>query len=257
MSRKADSPRPAVLLIAGSDSSAGAGLARDLGVLAQLGVDALCAVTAVTAQSDRRVAGVHHVPPDMVRAQIEAAFDKRAPDAIKIGMLGDCATVEAVASSLETRSNPPIVLDPVLSASCGGTLLDAEGLAALKARLLPQAAIVTPNVPEAAALLGEGPANDDAALVAQARRILELGAQAVLLKGGHAGGEEAADWLVLRDGSAQRIASPRVRATLRGTGCALASAIACGLARGERLPEACRRAKALVLAELRAVRVDH
>jgi len=257
MRRRADSVRPAVLVIAGSDSSGGAGLARDLRVLAQLAVDGLCAVTAVTAQSDGRVTAVHHVPPAMVRAQIEAAFETRAVDAIKIGMLGNRACVEAVAASVGMQPAIPVVLDPVLSSSSGGVLLDEGGITALKERLLPRATIATPNLPEAAVLLGEDPPADDAALVAQARRIVELGAQAVLLKGGHGAREEAVDWLVARGRPAERLASPRVRATLRGTGCALASAIACGLARGEPLLEACRAAKALVLAQLRAVAADH
>jgi hydroxymethylpyrimidine/phosphomethylpyrimidine kinase len=257
MRHRAHGVRPTVLVIGGSDSSAGAGLARDLRVLAQLGADALCAVTAVTAQSDGRVAGVHHVPPAMVRAQIETAFETRAAGAIKIGMLGNRACVEAVAASLQKRPTIPVVLDPVLSSSSGGTLLDADGLAALKEDLLPRATIVTPNLPEAAMLLGEEPPADDAALVAQARRILALGAQAVLVKGGHACGDEAVDWLVSCDRPAERLTSPRVRAMRRGTGCALASAIACALARGDSLLEACRLAKALVLAELEALAADH
>ncbi|MGH8261627.1 MAG: bifunctional hydroxymethylpyrimidine kinase/phosphomethylpyrimidine kinase, partial [Steroidobacteraceae bacterium] len=179
---------PVVLVIAGSDSSGGAGLARDVRTLADLGADALCAVTAVTAQSDRRVAAVHPVPPDIIRSQIEAAFETRAPDVVKIGMLVDRRTVEVVAAALESFAlgSGLIVLDPVLVSSSGGILLDDEGLAVLRERLLPRVTLLTPNVPEAAALLDEKPAASASALDAQAQRLLDLGPRAVLLKGGHA-----------------------------------------------------------------------
>ncbi len=257
--------RPAVLVIAGSDSSGGAGLARDVRTLADFGADALCVVTAVTSQSNRRVASIHHVPPAAVRAQIEAAFETREPGAVKLGMLGSRATVDAVAEGLRGHEALPWVLDPVLAASSGGALLDAEGIAAMKERLLPHATLVTPNIPEAAVLLDERPvvllderpADDEAALTAQARRILALGPRAVLLKGGHGRGDEAVDWLISQDRAPERIASPRIRAEQRGTGCALASAIAAQLALGESLGEACRRAKAYVVELLRAAARDH
>ncbi|MGB6451247.1 MAG: bifunctional hydroxymethylpyrimidine kinase/phosphomethylpyrimidine kinase [Steroidobacteraceae bacterium] len=260
--------RPAVLVIAGSDSSGGAGLARDLRTLADLGADALCVITAVTAQSNRRVLAVHHVPPAVIRAQLEAALETQEPGAVKLGMLGSRATVEAVADGLRAHEAVPWVLDPVMAASSGGVLLDAEGRAAMKERLLPRAALVTPNIPEAAALLDEGPAAeegpsaddaravDEATLVAQARRILALGPRAVLLKGGHARGGEAVDWLVSRDRPPEQIASPRIHAVQRGTGCALASAIAAQLASGQPLDEACRRAKTYVVELLRAAARD-
>ncbi|MGB6451507.1 MAG: bifunctional hydroxymethylpyrimidine kinase/phosphomethylpyrimidine kinase [Steroidobacteraceae bacterium] len=266
--------RPAVLVIAGSDSSGGAGLARDLRTLADFGADALCVVTAVTAQSDRRVLAVHHVPPALIRAQLEAALETQGPSAVKLGMLGTRATVEVVADGLRAHEAVPWVLDPVMVASSGGALLDAEGRAAMKERLLPRATLVTPNIPEAAALLDEGPAAseassaddaratdggrdaDEATLTAWARRILALGPRAVLLKGGHARGGEAVDWLVSRDRSPERIASPRIEAVQRGTGCALASAIAAQLASGLPLDEACRRAKTYVVDLLRAAARD-
>jgi hydroxymethylpyrimidine/phosphomethylpyrimidine kinase len=244
--------RPAVLVIAGTDSSAGAGLARDLRTLADLGVQALCAVTAVTAQSNRGVMEVHHVPAALVRAQIEAAFETCEPAAIKIGMLGTRAVVEAVAESVQRPEGVPIVLDPVLAASSGRSLLDEGGREALKRTLLSRAAVVTPNAPEAAALLGEAAVCHERALQMQALRLLALGARAVLLKGGHAAGDEAVDWLAVPGRPAERIASRRIRASMRGTGCALASAIAAHLALGQPLPEACRRAKAYVVAQLQA-----
>jgi hydroxymethylpyrimidine/phosphomethylpyrimidine kinase len=246
-------PRPAVLVIAGTDSSGGAGLARDLRTLADLATDALCAVTAVTAQSNRRVRDVHHVPAGLVRAQIEAAFETREPAAIKIGMLGTSATVEAVAAALQGHERLPIVLDTVITASSGGVLLDEGGCERLIRLLLHRATVVTPNALEAARLLGEDAAPDEHALQAQAERLLALGARAVLLKGGHVPGDEAVDWLALPGSPPERIASPRIRAGLRGTGCALATALAAQLAAGTRLEEACRRAKRYVLGELRAV----
>ncbi len=249
--------RPAVLVIAGSDSSGGAGLARDVRTLADFGADALCVVTAVTAQSNRRVLSLHHVPSAAVSAQIAAAFETCVPGAVKLGMLGSRATVEAVADALQAHRALPWVLDPVLAASSGGALLDSEGLTAMKERLLPHAALVTPNIPEAAALLDEDPVRDEAALTAQARRILALGPRAVLLKGGHALGSEAVDWLVSRDRAPERIASPRLDAEHRGTGCALASAIAAQLASGESPGAACRRAKAYVIEMLRGAARDH
>lgn len=242
--------RPAVLVIAGSDSSGGAGLARDVRTLADSGVDALCAITAVTAQSDDRLAGIHPVPGEMVSLQIEAALRTRRPDAVKIGMLGTRAAVLAVAAALEPYPQIPVVLDPVLATSSGGALLDLGGRKALIECLLPRVSLVTPNVPEAAALLDEEVASEERTLIDQARRILSLGPCAVLVKGGHAGGDEAVDWLLARGEAPERLAAPRVRTGQRGTGCALASAIAAQLARGKPLGEACRRAKQYVLDRL-------
>jgi hydroxymethylpyrimidine/phosphomethylpyrimidine kinase len=245
--KETTSVRPAVLVIAATDSSGGAGLSRDVRVLTDLSVDALCAVTAVTAQSDSKVAAVHHIPPEVIRAQILAACEARRIGAIKIGMLGTRATVEAVVESLPPSAAVPIVLDPVLVSSSGSVLLDAEGRAAMLARLFPRVTIVTPNVPEAAALLNEEPATGEDALIRQAQRLLALGPQVVLLKGGHAEGEEAVDLLVSGNGFVHRIVSARVPATSRGTGCALASAIAARLASGASLLEACQRAKRYVV----------
>ena len=236
----------AVLVIAGADSSGGAGLTRDVRVLADFDTDTVCAITAVTAQSNSRVAAVHHVPPDIIRAQIGAAFETRAIGAVKIGMLGNRATVEAVVESLPPRESVPVVLDPVLVASCGGLLLDEDGRQTLVERLLPRVTLVTPNVPEAAALLGEKPAAGESSLIGQALRLLALGPRAVLLKGGHATGAEAVDWLISGQQSVRRITAPRIPATLRGTGCALASAIAAGLASGTTLADSCERAKMYV-----------
>jgi hydroxymethylpyrimidine/phosphomethylpyrimidine kinase len=240
--------RPVVLVIAGSDSSGGAGIVRDVQTLTAFDTDALCVVTAVTAQSNTGVTAVHLVPPEVVRAQIEAAYATQRPDAVKIGMLGNRATVEAVADALGRLGEGavPIVLDPVLVSSSGGTLLDEEGRQALKDRLIPLATLLTPNVPEAAALLREESAAGEAALDLQAQRLLGLGARGVLLKGGHAQERDARDRLAVRNEPLQRLAAPRVGAARRGTGCALASAIAAGLAHGRTLVEACQGAKEYV-----------
>lgn len=239
--------RPAVLVIAGSDSSGGAGIVRDVAVLADLGCDALCAVCAVTAQTHVHVVGVHHVPPQVVRAQITAALDSAPIAAIKIGMLGTAETVSAVADSLPRAGTIPIVLDPVLVSSSGGVLLDEEGREQMRSRLFPLATVLTPNIPEAASLCATAPATGREALLEQARSLLATGARAVLLKGGHAAGAESVDLLLTVDGTPRWLSSPRLHVRCRGTGCALASAIAAGLAAGATIEEACARAKDYVL----------
>lgn len=246
------SGQPAVLVIAGSDSSGGAGLGRDLQVLAQLRVAAVCAISAVTAQTHGRVASVHHIPPEVIRAQIRAALESATVGAIKIGMLGTAATVSAVADELSQAGPIPIVLDPVLLSSSGGVLLDEAGRAQMRARLFPLAAVLTPNIPEAASVCGASPAVSREERMAQARTLLAMGPQAVLLKGGHAADAEAADLLLMQDATPQWLSSPRLNAACRGTGCALASAIAAGLAQGSAVEEACRSARQYVLKMLSA-----
>ncbi len=242
--------RPRVLVIAGSDSSGGAGLLRDLQVLSELGVDALCAVTAVTAQTDTRVDAIYHLPPELVHRQVVAALDVGGIGAVKIGMLGTQATVEAVANMLPSRDSIPIVLDPVLAASSGSALIDDDGLIALRELLLPRSTVVTPNLFEAATLLGEAVAVTDALMIEQAARILRLGPQAVLIKGGHGAGTESIDILVTVTAAPLRLCAERLNAQLRGTGCALSSAIAAALATGCSLSAACERGKDYVLAKL-------
>lgn len=232
-----------VLVIGGTDSSGGAGLARDLTALAHLGTRALCAVTAVTAQSDWAVNAVHVIPAELVRAQITAALATCTVRAIKIGMLATRATVEAVADTLPPPGRVPLVLDPVLAASSGAALLDAPGRTALRELLLARATVLTPNIPEAAALLAQPLAQTEAELVSQGRALLALGAQAVLLKGGHAAGAEATDLLFESDAAPRRLSAPRLLATRRGTGCTLASAIAAALAADFDVYAACARAK--------------
>jgi hydroxymethylpyrimidine/phosphomethylpyrimidine kinase len=239
--------RPTVLLIAATDSSGGAGITRDVQVLTDFSVDALCVITAVTAQSDSRVTAVHNIPSEVIRAQVAAAFETRQVDAIKIGMLGTRATVEAVAGSLPRSVSIPIVLDPVLVSSSGGALLDAGGRDSMRTYLFPRAALVTPNVPEVADLLDADIATSEHLLIEQAQSLLALGPQAVLVKGGHMSGEQAVDLLVSRNHGLQRLSAPRLPGTKRGTGCALASAIAAGLASDMSLFDACGQAKRYVL----------
>jgi hydroxymethylpyrimidine/phosphomethylpyrimidine kinase len=179
-----------------------------------------------------------------------AALAAQPVQAIKTGMLATRAIVRAVAAALPAMA-PPLVIDPVLASSSGGQLLDRTGREALCRELLPRAALLTPNIPEAAALLGTRAANTEQQLIRQAEALLALGPAAVLLKGGHARGSEAADLLLMRGASPQWLRAPRINATRRGTGCALASAIAAGLGSGLELPAACARAKDHVVQLLR------
>ena len=239
-----------VLVVAGSDSSGGAGLTRDVQVLASFHTHARCAITAVTVQMDTELRAVYFVPAQRVREQILAALESGHVGAIKIGMLGNRDIVEAVIQSLPPREIIPIVLDPVLSSTSGGVLLDSAGEQLLREELLPRVSLITPNIPEAAALLREPVQSDETMLIAQARRMLAAGPHAVLLKGGHGVGETAVDILAAQGEDTVLIRSTRIPATRRGTGCTLASAIAAELARGTSLAAACRRAHDHVRNEL-------
>ncbi len=229
----------AVLVIAGTDSSGGAGLSRDVATLAHFGIEALCAVTAVTAQTDAAVVVIEKLPARLVAAQITSALAGGRVGAVKIGMLGDAGIVAAVSAALPRRGALPLVLDPVLAASSGGELLDAPGRAALRSELLPRATLLTPNIAEAATLLGAAPAASAEQIIAQGRELCALGPAAVLMKGGHAAGALATDWLISADGGARSFSAPRAGSERRGSGCALASAIAAGLG----LLAACEQAK--------------
>ncbi|MBV8782822.1 MAG: hydroxymethylpyrimidine/phosphomethylpyrimidine kinase [Gammaproteobacteria bacterium] len=232
-----------VLLIGGSDPSGGAGVLRDALTVHTLGGEVLCALTAVTAQSDRTFLRSATLPPELVRAQLEAACATRPPAAVKIGMLGSAAVVEAVLGSFGLWGHAPVVLDPVLESSSGGTLLDEEGRERLRRDLLPRVTLLTPNVAEAAALLRCAPAGDVTALEQQAAALGALGARAVLMKGGHLAGLEAIDVLWQVGAAPLRLGAVRLAQGRRGTGCALASAIAACLAQGLPLAAACTRAK--------------
>jgi len=219
-------------------------------VLTQFEVDARCVITAVTAQTDSHVAAVHHLSPQLVRQQIQAALETGGVGAIKIGMLGTRAIVEAVIEALPPRERIPIVLDPVFASSSGGSLLEAAALPIVRELLIPRVTLITPNVMEAAVLLQGEAATNEATMIERAQQILHSGPQAVLLKGGHATGEEAVDVLVAVTGAPRSFHAPRINASLRGTGCALSSAIAASLALGVPLIEACDRAKRFVFRQL-------
>ena len=241
---------PVALTIAGSDSSGGAGIQADLKTFAALGVYGASAVTALTAQNTRGVAGIHLVPPEFVAAQIDAVFDDLAVGAVKIGMVAQLASIKAIVAALARWSPKHVVLDPVMVATSGDRLLAEDAIEALRARLLPLATIITPNLPEAAALLDEPVASGAAPIEAQGRRLLAMGSPAVLIKGGHGTGAESIDYLIDRHG-VTALPAPRIATSnTHGTGCSLSSAIAAELAKGAELPTAVRNAKAFVSAAI-------
>lgn len=230
---------PAIALtIAGSDSGGGAGIQADLKAFSALGVYGASVITAVTAQNTRTVTHIHDIPLDVVEGQIAAVLGDLDVAAIKIGMLSSPEIVAAVAAALEGYAGP-LVLDPVIVAKSGAKLLRDEAVAALKERLLPRATVITPNLPEAAALLECAPAGDAAEVERQGRALLALGPAAVLMKGGHAQGDVCTDLLLVAGQPALPFTAGRLDTrNTHGTGCSLSSAIAAGLAKGLGLPEA-------------------
>lgn len=229
---------PIALTVAGSDSGGGAGIQADLKTFSALGVYGASVITAITAQNTRAVTAVHPVPVDIIAAQLDAVFDDLAVAAVKIGMLGGPEVIAAVAEGLAAQSLP-VVLDPVMVAKSGAALLPEAAVAALRKRLLPLATLLTPNLPEAARLLEVEIAASEPEAEAQGRALLALGAQAVLMKGGHAAGAVCVDLLVTGDGGVLRLEAPRLATrNTHGTGCTLASAIAAGLAKGRDLETA-------------------
>jgi hydroxymethylpyrimidine/phosphomethylpyrimidine kinase len=237
---------PIALTIAGSDSSGGAGIQADLKTFAALGVYGASVITALTAQNTQRVSAIHDVPAEFVAAQIDAVFSDLAVGTVKIGMLARADIIDAVAAGLDRWKASNVVLDPVMVATSGDRLLAPDAIDALKRELLRRARVVTPNLPEAAALLGAAIAADEDAMQAQAEGILALGARAVLIKGGHGAGVYSTDFLF--DGTqVTRFASKRIATrNTHGTGCTLSAAIAAGLAKGQGLMDATRLAKAYV-----------
>lgn len=242
------------LTIAGSDSSGGAGIQADLKTFAALRVYGASVVTALTAQNTRGVQAIHDVPADFVAAQIDSVFADLAVGAVKIGMLSRPETIRAVAEGLRRHApGIPVVLDPVMVATSGDRLISQEAVETLRGELMPLATVVTPNLPEAAALLDEGQADHENEAVAQGRRLLGRGARAVLIKGGHGEGRESVDHLIAADGTLRRFAAPRIETrNSHGTGCTLSAAVAAGLARGQGLTEAVGGAKTYVTAAIRA-----
>ncbi len=233
--------RRCALTIAGSDSGGGAGIQADLKTFAAHGVHGLSALAALTAQHTRGVTAVHVPEVAFLRAQIDACFDDFDVHAVKLGMLATSAVIEAVAAALTAYRPAQIVLDPVMVATSGAKLLADDALDALRTRLLPRASLITPNLPEAELLLGHAIA-DVAAMRSACAELLECGAQAVLLKGGHlAGGDMVID-LFADAGGIREIAHPRLVLEAHGTGCTLAAAVAAQLCRGQALAEACTAA---------------
>ena len=243
---------PIALTIAGSDPSGGAGIQADLKTFTALGVYGATVITALTAQNTLGVTGVHQVPADFIAAQFEAVTSDLMVAAVKTGMLGDVETVMTVAGLLSRLKPPFLVADPVMVATSGDRLLDANAISAVREELIPLASLITPNIPEAAALLEEAPAVAELDMERQARQLLKLGCGAVLIKGGHGEGSEAADILVTADG-VRWFRRPRIDTrNTHGTGCTLAAAITAGLAQGLELDAAIDQAKAFVWAALKS-----
>jgi hydroxymethylpyrimidine/phosphomethylpyrimidine kinase len=229
------------LSIAGSDSGGGAGIQADLKTFAAYGVHGVCVVTALTAQNTRGVSAIHVPELRFLRAQLEAVFADFRVSAVKLGMLADRGVIEAVADVLERERPEHVVLDPVMVATSGARLLESDALALLKQRLLPLATLITPNLPEAEWLVGHAIGNEAEAEAALSQ-LLEAGARAVLLKGGHA--EDPKDVLDLfaRGAERRQFRHARLPLVAHGTGCTLSAAIASNLAQGCELALACEEA---------------
>jgi hydroxymethylpyrimidine/phosphomethylpyrimidine kinase len=243
------SPLGRVLIIAGSDSGGGAGVQADIKAVTAMGGYAATAITAITVQNTLGVHGVHPLPLDLIEAQARAVLDDIGADAIKTGMLGSTAVVERVAAILDSCGAPAVV-DPVMIAKGGQALLPDEAVAAVKALMIPRAALLTPNAPEAEALTGLTVADLDGQRRA-GEALLALGARAVLMKGGHVPGATVIDLLVTPTGETL-LEGPRVETRhTHGTGCTLASACAAGLARGLPLEAAVAEAWAYVAEAIR------
>lgn len=240
-----------ILSIAGSDSGGGAGIQADIKTASALGCYAMTAVTAITAQNTQGVGSIVPVLPDVVTEQIAICLQDIGADAIKIGMLGSTDLIHAVASALTTHaSGIPLVVDPVMVAKGGSPLLAEQAVSTLKDKIVPLASVLTPNLPEAHALLG---LSGDASPQALGEGLLALGCKAVLVKGGHADGAIVEDWLFSADGPSQKFEAPRIETRhTHGTGCTLSTAIACGLGQGLSLNEAVARAHTYVHEAIRA-----
>jgi hydroxymethylpyrimidine/phosphomethylpyrimidine kinase len=232
--------------IAGSDSSGGAGIQADLKTFSALGVYGASVITALTAQNTQGVTGIHDVPAHFIAQQIDAVFSDLKVNAVKIGMLSVPVAIATVAAGLERWKQTLVVLDPVMIATSGDRLLAPAAIDVLKRELIPRALVITPNLHEAAALLNEPMARDEDEMRAQAEKLLRLGAQAVLIKGGHAQSTDATDLLVTPSAIARLTGEKFDTANTHGTGCTLSSAVAAGLAKGQRLSEAVADAKSYV-----------
>jgi hydroxymethylpyrimidine/phosphomethylpyrimidine kinase len=243
---------PIAVTIAGSDSGGGAGIQADLKTFSALGVYGASVITALTAQNTKGVTGIHDAPADFITAQIDAVFSDLAVDAVKIGMVSQREAIMAIAAGLERWRQTKVVLDPVMVATSGDKLLAPDAVDALKRDLIPRALVITPNLPEAAALLDAPVARNETEMRAQGERLLALGARAVLVKGGHAQGAEAVDLLIEPTAVTRLVADRIATENTHGTGCTLSSAIAAGLAKGQELRASVRAAKDYVTAALAA-----
>jgi len=234
------------LTIAGSDSGGGAGIQADLKTFSACGVFGASVITALTAQNTKGVTGIHEVPAVFITAQMDAVFSDLDIAAVKIGMVSQPEVIEAIVAGLTRWKAAHVVVDPVMVATSGDRLLAPQAIDALRQKLIPIAQIITPNLPEAAALLDTSIAESEDEIAAQGRALLALGCPAVLIKGGHASGAESVDYLMQGE-DVLRLAAPRIDTlNTHGTGCTLSSAIAAGLAKGEPLAEAVRNAKAYI-----------
>jgi hydroxymethylpyrimidine/phosphomethylpyrimidine kinase len=243
---------PRVLSIAGSDSGGGAGIQADLKSIAALGCYGMTAITALTAQNTQGVRAIHPVPLKMLADQIDAVVEDIGVDAVKIGMLHSADTVRTVSAAIERHALPHIVLDPVMIATSGAVLIDNEAISVLVRYLFPRAAVVTPNLDEASLLVGR-PLDSEAAMEAAALQLLDMGAQAVLLKGGHLPGDTVSDLLVTNERQPHWMRAARIDTpNTHGTGCTLSSAIASHLALGAPLAQAVELAREYVRGALQA-----
>jgi len=243
MAATADLRIQVVLTIAGSDPSGGAGIQADLKTFTALGVYGASVITALTAQNTRGVSGVLGIPADFIGQQIDAVASDLNIRAVKTGMLGDTATVDAVVAGLTRHGFETVIVDPVMVATSGDVLLAPDAIDAVRTRLIPHATLITPNLHEAAKLLGSSVATNLAGMEDQGRQLLDLGAGAVLLKGGHAAGDEAIDVLVTPI-RISHVKAPRIATrNTHGTGCTLSAAIAANMAMGLDLENAVQEGK--------------
>lgn len=239
-----------VLVVGGSDSSGGAGIARDIETISSIGVRTCLAVTALTHEA---VVEIHPSQPSLVADQMRAALQANPVAAIKIGMLATAGVIVAVASVLRENPQVPAVLDPVLASTSGRALLEAGAIAVMKRNLMPLCRLVTPNLIELALLVGSELAVDDDGALLQGQELLNAGAQALLVKGGHASGPRSTDILLRSGHEPVRFDTPRLATSMRGTGCMLTSAIAAHIAKACPLEDGVRKGKLFVFEELRKI----
>ena len=240
------------MTIAGSDSGGGAGIQADLKTFAALGCYGMTALTALTAQNTLGVQAIHAVPAPFLKAQLQSVLDDIGVDAIKIGMLHAPEIVDVVAWAIDQYRPAHVVLDPVMVATSGDRLIAQDTVAVLVRELFPRASLITPNLDEAQWLL-ERTIDGAQALPSAAKALLDMGARAVLLKGGHLASDEVVDWLELPAGESVRLASQRIESpNVHGTGCTLSSAIAAHLALGHDLVSAVQRARQFILGAIAA-----